>query len=93
MEVGVGQLSDLMARGTNSARIPVVTVRTVQVLRISNGQRQGADPLVPRKQLGMADPAPVDTADEPLLYLLLPDHILELHFIDLAYCRRNSIFS
>ena len=55
MQIGMRQLFDLIAGGADPARVTLVTMRTVQILGIGNGQRQSPYALIARKELGMAD--------------------------------------
>lgn len=91
MQIGMGQLTNLITRGTHPTRITVMAMRTVQVLRIGNRQRQCTDTLISDKELCMAYPAAFHATDELLLHLLLSDHIFELHFVDYTILLRQTV--
>ena len=81
MQVGMGQLPDLVTGRTLSAGISIVTVGTVQVLGVSNGQRERACTGIARKQLGMTDAPGFDAAHQMSFDRILSQNGFELHRI------------
>ena len=63
--------------------LAVVTVGTVQILRISNGQRQGTRTRHARKELRMAHTPRRNALRQAFFELLLSDDILEPHILSI----------
>ncbi len=89
MDVRVDQLFCLLTRWTDPTRIRFFLIFTDHVLRKGKGHGQGAAPLRPQKQQGMAQSVAMDQFHQMLLHRRLPDNIFE----HIAKIRREALAS
>ena len=79
MHIRMRQLADLLTAWANSTTIRCRTMRTKDVLRVGQGQRQFSVAFRTQKQLGMRHTVLLHTEDQLVFHFLLADDVFELH--------------
>ena len=91
MQIGVLEFLKLETSRANAATILVRTMRTIEVLRVRQGQLQFADTGDTGKELRMRDSSLTHSLTQVLLGLLLSYDLAEEHYLPNSFFKASTI--